>query len=380
MKPMNNLKAPLGIHIVINNGLRIIFPAGQRTFRLKVSSLLNGEAVFDGEITESPNRTSEFHTRQTYFIPWFVEIWQNGQYVYRHALELVGCNVCINMTSGTLSDMIAWMPAVKAFHDKNSCRLTVLMKEEYTEIFRDAYPEFRFINEKQYNPQDYFATYPVGLWGYGNFDLNPTDFQKDNLCDHADAILGVHTGRKPPKVAPQQQDFTKVYGDKYVCIATRASKKMKQWNFENGWKQVADFLIENGYRVVCMDADNTEMPENVEDCTGKRPLRERLDLLRGCKFFIGLTSGLSWLAWASEKPVVMIVGYTEPFVEFAPTIRIQNENVCHGCFNVEDMRFNEFDKCPRNKNFECTRSITPEQVIEAIKSLPEWNGKATDNP
>jgi autotransporter strand-loop-strand O-heptosyltransferase len=50
------------------------------------------------------------------------------------------------------------------------------------------------------------------------------------------------------------------------------------------------------------------IPHGVEDETGDRPLQERARWLRHADFFIGLSSGLSWLAWAVGTPVVMISG------------------------------------------------------------------------
>ena len=38
------------------------------------------------------------------------------------------------------------------------------------------------------------------------------------------------------------------------------------------------------------------IPYGAEDFTGRRPLQERIDLLYHADFFIGLSSGLSWVA------------------------------------------------------------------------------------
>lgn len=41
-----------------------------------------------------------------------------------------------------------------------------------------------------------------------------------------------------------------------------------------------------------------------------------MNLLHHASFFIGLSSGLSWLAWATHIPVVLISGFTLPVSEF----------------------------------------------------------------
>jgi len=94
--------------------------------------------------------------------------------------------------------------------------------------------------------------------------------------------------------------------------------------------------------------------------------------------FIGVSSGPAWLAWCLKVPVIMISGCTHASHEMSTGVeRIINEDVCHGCINDDS---NEFDRgdwnwCPRHKNtdrqFECTKEITPEMVIEAIVKIKE---------
>ena len=94
-----------------------------------------------------------------------------------------------------------------------------------------------------------------------------------------------------------------------------------------------------------------------------------------CDFFIGLTSGLSWLAWSLEKPVVLISGISKDHVEFATPYRVTNTNVCHACATEKGFEFDKADWmfCPKNKNFECTSSITFEMVKEKIDKLIKDN-------
>ena len=66
------------------------------------------------------------------------------------------------------------------------------------------------------------------------------------------------------------------------------------------------------------------IPNGAEDETGDRPLAERARWLKHADFFVGLSSGLSWLAWAAGTPVVMISGFTHPLNEFATPYRIVN--------------------------------------------------------
>src|SRR3954470_14462926 len=118
----------------------------------------------------------------------------------------------------------------------------------------------------------------------------------------------------------------------YVCIAVQNSSRAKYWNNPHGWRETVAFLKANGYRVVCIDQKAThgagivwtDIPHGVEDQTGDRPLAERARWLRHAAAFVGLSSGLAWLAWAVGCPVVMISGFTHPLNEFHTPYRIIN--------------------------------------------------------
>ena len=117
------------------------------------------------------------------------------------------------------------------------------------------------------------------------------------------------------------------------------------------------------------------MPEGAEDFTGDLPLRERINLLAYAEFFIGLGSGLSWLAWAVDIPVILISGITATWFEFDTPYRIANKLVCFGCHNDTTIKWGDYEKCPRHKNttraYECSTKISAQQVIDAIDQLLE---------
>jgi autotransporter strand-loop-strand O-heptosyltransferase len=108
-------------------------------------------------------------------------------------------------------------------------------------------------------------------------------------------------------------------------------------------------------------------------------LLESMNLIYHSEFYIGLSSGMSWIAHAMGKPVAIIANFTEDWNEFGLStsdyIKITNKNVCHGCWNKINID-HTFDKhdwywCPKHKGtekqFECHTSITPEMVLENIK-------------
>jgi len=130
----------------------------------------------------------------------------------------------------------------------------------------------------------------------------------------------------------------------------------------------------------------THIPHGVEDETGDRPLAERARWLRHAAFFVGLSSGLSWLAWAAGCPVVMISGFTHPTNEFNTPYRVVNWHACNGCWNDPRVRFDhkDFLWCPRHagtpRQFECTRLITATQVMQVIQRIPGFGTAAVPGP
>ena len=99
---------------------------------------------------------------------------------------------------------------------------------------------------------------------------------------------------------------------------------------------------------------------------------ERARWLTHAEVFVGLSSGLAWLAWASGVPTVMISGFTHPTNEFETPYRVINWHTCNSCWNDPAERFKHDDYmwCPRHQNtprhFECTRLITGAHVNGVI--------------
>jgi autotransporter strand-loop-strand O-heptosyltransferase len=147
---------------------------------------------------------------------------------------------------------------------------------------------------------------------------------------------------------------------------------------------VIAYLKAQGYRIICIDQKPrhgaslvwTHIPHGAEDETGDRPLVERARWLRHAAAFIGLSSGRAWLAWYTRSRVVLISGFSHPTNEFTTPYRVINWHAWNSCWN--DVRFSfdhkDFLWCPRHartdRQFECTRLITSEQVIAAIRRVP----------
>ena len=113
----------------------------------------------------------------------------------------------------------------------------------------------------------------------------------------------------------------------------------------------------------------------VIDKTGDHPLEDRVTDMMGAEFFIGIGSGLSWLNWALNKKTILISGFSAPFSEFTDCERVftPSSSACNSCYNKVRLDAGDWEWCPEHKGterqFECTKTISPSMVIEAIERV-----------
>jgi len=76
------------------------------------------------------------------------------------------------------------------------------------------------------------------------------------------------------------------------------------------------------------------------------------------------------VSWAVGTPVVLVSGFTKPWLEFKSNCtRIYNSNVCNGCWNDSNITFDASNWmfCPKNNDFICSKAIQPKDVIDGVK-------------
>lgn len=369
---------PRGIRFDFNDGARITLPESETPWKVRLRDLDTGNILFDTTL-----KIGFVNSSKRYFIRFRLEVWQGEETVLLHDYDATGRRVLIFLPVGTLGDTIGWLPYAVKFQEQHKCHLTCGVAEKLIPLFRDAYPEIEFLPHEAVRPEDYYATYYVGLFfgDEGNV-WQPCDFRLVGLHRTAGYILGVDPTETPPRLGVP--DEGRPIAEPYVVIAVQSTTQCKYWNNPHGWHEVVRVLKAAGYRVICIDQKPVHghglvwnhIPHGAEDETGDRPLAERVRWLRYADFFVGLTSGLSWLAWAAGVPVVMIAGFTHPTNEFATPYRVTNYHACNGCWNDVRLRFDhkDFLWCPRHattsRQFECTRLITAEHVIATINRVP----------
>ena len=95
--------------------------------------------------------------------------------------------------------------------------------------------------------------------------------------------------------------------------------------------------------------------------------------IRHADYFMGISSGLSWFAWALNAKIVLISGFTPEICEFTDkTLRIIDKTVCNSCWEWDHFDRNKWMWCPKHemtdRQFECTKSISGSDVIAKIKT------------
>jgi autotransporter strand-loop-strand O-heptosyltransferase len=382
--PLPTQSGAQGIKFDFNDGARVVLPEGE--WRLRLSDLDTGNILYETNIG-----AGRVNSSKRYYLRCRIEVWtagHKGESVFRHDFGAKGQNVLVQLPVGTLGDTLGWFPYAVKFQEKHGCRLSCAMAGPLIPLFKDTYPQIRFLTHEQVDPEDYYATYSIGLFFDDEACIHqPCDFRLVGLHRTAGYILGVDPTEVPPRIA--LEDERRPLAEPYVCIAVQSSTHSKHWTNPHGWHEIVGFLKDSGYRVVCIDqkqVHGTELvwnhiPHGVEDQTGDRPLLERARWIKHAAFFVGLSSGLSWLAWAVGTPVVLISGFTHPINEFHTPYRVINYHTCNSCWNDVRVRFDhkDFLWCPRHANtprqFECTRLITAEAVKEAMRRIPRFGGE-----
>jgi len=362
-----------------NCGARILLP--QRTegeWRVRIKDLDTGNTLF-----ESTNQGALVASAKRYYVRFGIEVSDGRDIVLEHAYDCRDRLVLVQLPVGTLGDTLAWIPYVARFQALHGCKMVCALSALIIPLLEGNYPHIKFVTHEALAAlrlAEYaYATYSIGLF-FDDADhiWQPTDFRLVGLHRTAGYILGVDPAEAPPLISCG--DDSRPIAEPYVCVAVQSSSGCKMWNNPAGWHEVVAHLKERGYRVVCIDQKKvhgsglfqTHIPHGVEDETGDRPLTERARWLKHAEAFVGVSSGLAWLAWGAGTPVVMISGFTHPTNEFATPYRVINWHACNSCWNDPSVRFehDDFMWCPRHENtprqFECSRLITGAHVISHL--------------
>ena len=354
-------------HFVLNPYLEI---NGETENDLNVRFYDQGEMVYQNNVKIN----SWIKLNKQYYSDWKIEVRENDELIFETTNDYKDKRVLITFGSSSLGDTLAWISYCEEFRKKHQCKLIV--STFMNNLFKDQYPDIEFV-EPGNTVNNLIAQYDLG-WFYddqSNYDFNrhPQDFKKLPLQQTATDILGLDFEEIRPRL-----NLPKVEKKKKVGIGFHSTAQSKYWNNSVGWQKVVDYLNGMGYECMIYSKEgdgymNNFYPKGVTTFKGGS-IQEVIDDLVTCEFFIGLGSGLSWLAWACELPIVLISGFSDKINETVlDTYRVINEDVCYGCFKKVRLDAGDWNWCPFHKGterqFECTKQISSDMVIEKINEL-----------
>ncbi len=314
-------------------------------------------------------------TVKKYFVNWRINIYKENKLIHQHNFDCKDKNVYINIDSNSLGDNLAWFPYIDKFRKKHKC--IVYVNTNYSNIFQEKYPELIFVKPNMIL-KDLYATYKIG-WYYNeeqiDINKNKVDVRDYPFQQTSSEILGIPYKELRPKI----KLFKNVKKEKQISIGIHASAQTKYWNNPTGWQNVVNYLKSLGYKVKLLSREvdghcGNYHPTGVEQLSSGS-IEKVIKELQKSELFIGVGSGLSWLSWAVNVPTILISGFSEPFCEMKDNVtRIYTkENYCRGCFTNHKFDVLDWNWCPVHKNtdkqFECSKSITSDEVIEKIKEI-----------
>jgi len=366
------LKTAPKIRIDFNDGPCVEIMENADSHRV---AMLDGNTIVH-ETQIQGNQWTRAHKK--YYADWKLQVFRNNsKKVFEHEFDLKNKTVRVNIDSKSLGDTLAWVPQIQRFAEQHPDS-RIYVSQFWENLFdQSAYPKLHFIDPAS-TVENCYATYNIGYYFDNMQWYHPTDPRTLPLGQVAADVLGISFIEERPILTPVNNtpDDTR---QPYVCIGTASTAECKHWLYPNGWQTIVEYLIQNGLQTMVIQKEETTL-ERINDQTGERPITERVEQLLNCEFFIGLGSGLSWLAWAVGKPVVLIAGFSEPYTEFKHNcVRVINSTACTGCWNDTQYSFDrgDWNWCPRhkgtNREFECSKSITPEMVIHGIENIMTTN-------
>jgi autotransporter strand-loop-strand O-heptosyltransferase len=289
--------------------------------------------------------------------------------------------VYIHLLSNSIGDTIASTPYVSEYQKKHGVNVIFNINDPFIFLLNESYENIEFVGRNDVVEYDEKISIDYV-------------FNKSIQSGYAEQ-LGFEN---PPYIRPVVSipELLRPIKNKYIALGVHSTCQIKYWNHPNGfvsqgdstnWNELSAILRKRGYTPVTVEKDETYgvppfyngVPSKSNKQIGKT-LLDAVNIINHSEFYIGLSSGMSWVAHALGKKVVMISNFTEDWNEFDLSlddyIRITNKSVCHGCWNKINVD-HTFDKndwywCPLHKDterqFECHKSITVNDVMEKIKN------------
>ena len=194
------------------------------------------------------------------------------------------------------------------------------------------------------------------------------------------ALAGRSIEPEPPRISWRDKEPPIETGKPYVILNPGSNEPGRRWPL-NDYFQIADRLLEKGYRVVLVGSmeekssaaiiDAYASKPDVIDMIGRTSLPELLDLMKHAACVLSNDTGPAHLSIALGAPTVVVVGggHFGSFVPYPPEVTPDNARFvfrkmeCYHCFWRCPKRASKFDVFP------CIDAVGIEEVWEEINLM-----------
>ena len=297
---------------------------------------------------------------------------------------MIKADTCMNehinkvlLTTNALGDTIAFMPVVEKFAQSFIYPLYVGINNDLIPLFQGIYGNIILVDKSSMDIDD--KTLKI-------------DYRFDKPIQHGYAEQFDMVDFKYIRPTINRSGKERPVKNKYITFSVHSTTQCKYWNHPDGrqkqltsdnWNDLSGMFRKMGITPVCVDKWDSFGVSPIFNHVPKkslnvinRSLMDAINYIEHSEFYIGLSSGMSWVAHALGKPVCMIANFLNEHNEFELGIndylRITDKSVCNDCWYTNTFDSGDWYWCPKHKNtdreFECHKAITPERVMHELKS------------
>ena len=312
-----------------------------------------------------------------------VNAYENDVLIETHDVNFHGKNIAFTIPhsihDGGYGDTFSIMNCLRRFKEVYNCNIFI-STGEMNDFFSSITDDFTFI-EILKNDKDYIEN----LYLHESSVIVDIDYHFELWIEHADNqirrihyyqrwmdLLGIPNEEPLKPTLKELPPIGENIPKPYICFSEFASMPSKMWHYVNGWQELVDYFVGRGYAMVSISYENTNL-SNVIDFSGSGySFTHSLSILKDCEFYIGMDSGISWMANLIDKHCCLIYGSSEEefsFQDNVTQIGLSSENYCRGCLEDTTIlrNWHNMANCFYKKDFECTRLLTTEMVINKIE-------------
>lgn len=200
------------------------------------------------------------------------------------------------------------------------------------------------------------------------------EFRFQHLVDFYWKRIGKHSTIEDREcyLFPKMSDMSKAesmisFDVPRIAIHSTSGVATKDWPYFN---ELTEELRKMGHGVVQVGARSDRMIDGAVDFRGKMSLMELAAFISKCSVFIGLDSGVSYIADAMKVPTIVIQGSTDPMTSGPISNRVVHLFAKEtGYVDCQSVRCHS--NCRHEVN--CNTKITVPMVMEKVmETLKEW--------